>query len=136
MTNRTTKSATRRKTHTRVRRSALALLLFGVFAFPNGAVAATNDIFTVAGNGVRGSSGDGGLATNAQLNSPRAVAATANGGYLIADPVAQRVRRVSPAGRITTVAGTGVGGFSGDGGPATSAQLGTPIGVAATSDGG
>src|SRR5204863_6550748 len=102
MTNRTEKSDRRRKTHTRLRRSALAILLFGVFAAPSGAGAATNDIFTVAGSGVRGSSGDGGLATNAQLNGPRAVAPTADGGYLIADPTAQRVRRISPTGRITT----------------------------------
>jgi DNA-binding beta-propeller fold protein YncE len=96
--------------------------------------AATNNIFTVAGTSF-GLSGDGGPATAAQLNSPTGVAVTADGGYLIADGDNHRVRRVSPAGTITTVAGT-TGGLSGDGGPATAAQLSRPLGVAVTADGG
>jgi DNA-binding beta-propeller fold protein YncE len=108
----------------------------GVFAFPPGAVAATNNIFTVAGIGGQAFSGDGGPATAAQLDVPVAVAATSDGGFLIADAGGQRVRRVSPAGTITTVAGTGTVGFSGDGGAATAAELDDPIGVAATTDGG
>ena len=55
------------------------------------------------------------------MNAPRGVVALPDGGFLIADSNNQRVRRVSPAGTITTVAGTGTQGFSGDGGPATSA---------------
>jgi len=83
-----------------------------------------------------GVSGDGGPATSAELSSPFGVAVTADGGFLIADSGSQRVRKVSAAGTITTVAGTGTYGFSGDGGPATSAQLKPPYGVAETADGG
>jgi hypothetical protein len=95
-------------------------------------------ITTVAGTGTPGFSGDGGPATAAQLgqNSPYSVAVTADGGILIGDEVNRRVRRVSPSGIITTVAGTGVQGSSGDGGAATAAQLNTPMGVAPTPDGG
>jgi NHL repeat len=101
------------------------------------APAATNNIFTVAGSGTQqGFSGDGGPATAAQLNGPQGIAATADGGYLIADFSNHRVRRVSPAGIITTVAGTGTAGFSGDNGPASMAQLNSPSGVATTGDGG
>jgi hypothetical protein len=96
--------------------------------------AATNNVFTVAGS-TFGFSGDGGLSTAAQLGTPFGVAATADGGFLIADTFNHRVRRVSPDGTITTVAGT-TRGFSGDGGPAIAAQLDGPLGVAATADGG
>jgi hypothetical protein len=93
-------------------------------------------ITTVAGTGVKGFSGDGGPATAARISAPRGMCATPDGGYLIADSDNQRVRRVSPDGTITTVAGTGVKGFSGDGGPATSARLNLPFGVAALPGGG
>jgi NHL repeat len=100
------------------------------------AVAApTHHIHTVAGGGA-GGLGDGGLATDAELDSPSGIAATADGGYLIADTSQNRVRKVSPQGVITTVAGDGTGGTGGDGGPATAAQLNAPVGVAATADGG
>ena len=113
--------------------TVVAVLL--ALAWAPGALAATNNIFTVAGTGTAGFSGDGAAATGAQLHGPLGVAATADGGFLIAD-VGNRIRRVSPAGTITTVAGTGTAGFSGDGGPATAAELFTPTGVAATADGG
>lgn len=93
-------------------------------------------ITTIAGTGVTGYSGDGGPATLAQISSPRGIAALPDGGFLIPDSDNQRVRRVSPDGTITTVAGTGVRGFSGDGGPATGAELDEPFGVAPTPDGG
>jgi hypothetical protein len=93
-------------------------------------------ITTVAGTGAAGYSGDGGAATTARLSWPIDVEPTADGGFLIADLGNKRVRRVSPAGLITTVAGTGQGGSQGDGGPATSARLGAPTGVAVTTDGG
>jgi glucose/arabinose dehydrogenase len=93
-------------------------------------------ISTVAGTGTAGYSGDGGPATSAQLSWPIDVEPTADGGFLIADLGNKRVRRVSPAGLITTVAGTGQGGSQGDGGPATSARVGSPTGVAVTADGG
>jgi hypothetical protein len=112
--------------------SAAVLLLLWAPAAP----AATSNIFTVAGNGTLGFGGDDDLATEAQLSAPQAVAATADGGYLIADTGNNRVRRVSPAGIITTVAGNGTAGFSGDDGPATEAQLDFPSGVATTADGG
>lgn len=81
-------------------------------------------ITTVAGNGVAGFSGDGGPAINAQLNQPQGVAVDAAGNVYIADAYNSRVRRVNPAGTITTVAGDGVARFSGDGGPASAASLG------------
>ncbi len=87
-------------------------------------------ITTVAGNGTPGFSGDGGPATSAQLSSPLGVGVDSAGNLFIADPSNHRIRKVSPGGIITTVAGNGTGGFSGDGGPASSAQLGFPTGVA------
>ncbi|UUY05236.1 hypothetical protein LRS13_06865 [Svornostia abyssi] len=90
---------------------------------------------TVAGTGIPGFSGDGGPATAAQLNSPRDVAVAPDGSILIVDSFDHRVRRVDPAGVISTVAGTGTPGFSGDGGPATAAQLRFPEGVAVAGDG-
>jgi hypothetical protein len=99
-------------------------------------VSPSGTMTTVAGNGVEGFSGDGGSATAAKLDLPVDVAATRDGGFLIADYGNDRIRRVSASGTITTVAGTGADGFSGDGGPATSAKLGFPDSVSATADGG
>ena len=91
----------------------------------------TGVITTVAGNGTFGFSGDGGPATSASLNFPEGLAVDSSGNLFIAEHPNERVRRVDVAtGIITTVAGTGVKGFSGDGGPATSAQLNTPFGLA------
>jgi len=92
-------------------------------------------ITTVAGNGQAGFSGDGGPATAAHLNCPHSVAIGADGSLLIADYHNHRIRRVGPDGRITTVAGNGESGFSGDGGPATAARLNYPPGVAIGADG-
>ncbi len=92
-------------------------------------------ISTVAGNGNRGFSGDGGPATSAQLYRPRGVAVDSAGNLFIADGWNYRVRKVTPDGVISTVAGNGRPGFSGDGGPATSAQLGRPNGVVADTAG-
>ena len=86
-------------------------------------------ITTVAGNGVGGFGGDGVLATNAMLNYPSGVAVSARGELYIADQDNNRVRRVSTEGIITTLAGTGTAGFSGDGGPATQAALARPEAV-------
>jgi hypothetical protein len=96
-------------------------------------VASDGTITTVAGGGA---GGDGGPATTASLTKPSGVALTADGGYLIADTYDHRVRRVDPAGTITTVAGTGAAGVTGDGGPATSATLNRPTRVAVEPDGG
>ena len=95
---------------------------------------ATNGIITtVAGTGTAGFSGDGGAATSARLNSPTDIAFDSAGNFFIADFFGNRVRKVATNGIITTVAGTGTAGFSGDGGAATSAQLNSPYGVAVDS---
>ena len=86
-------------------------------------------ITTVAGNGMFGFSGDSGPATSAQLDFPVDVAVDTAGNLYIADLGNHRIRRVSPSGIITTVAGNGTPGFAGDGGPATSASLYSPHGV-------
>ena len=99
-------------------------------------VSPTGVITTVAGTGIQGFSGDGGLATAARLSIPFAVAPTADGGFLIADIENERIRRVSADGVITTVAGNGIAGFSGDGGPATAASLHHPHAVLSLPDGG
>src|ERR1035437_6563051 len=91
-------------------------------------------ITTVAGNGTQGFSGDNGPPTIAQLNGPSGVAVDAAGSLYIADTYNHLVRKVSN-GVITTVAGNGTQGFSGDNGPATSAQLGFPEGLAVDSAG-
>jgi len=91
----------------------------------------TGFISTFAGTGAAGFSGDGAAATSAQLNFPRGVAVDGAGNVFIADTFNHRVRRVDAGtGFISTFAGTGTAGFSGDGGGATGAQLNSPIGVA------
>ena len=87
-------------------------------------------ITTVAGNGISGFSGDGGPATSASLTNPFGVALDGTGNLFIADEGNFRIRKVDTSGIITTVAGNGSSGFSGDGGPATSASLTNPFGVA------
>ncbi|MGV3561363.1 NHL domain-containing protein [Larkinella arboricola] len=84
-------------------------------------------ITTIAGiRGVRGFSGDGGLATSAQLYDPADVAIDAQGNIYISDTGNYRIRKIDPNGIITTIAGTGEQGYSGDGGPATQASLFSP----------
>ena len=86
-------------------------------------------ISTIAGNGNSGYSGDNILAVNAWLSDVTGLALDAASNLYIADASNRRVRKVTPAGMISTVAGTGVEGFSGDGGPAINAQLGRPTSV-------
>ncbi len=93
-------------------------------------IAPDGSISTAAGTGVKGSLGDGGLAINAQLMSPRNVAVDAAGNLYISEFEGHRIRRVTPDGKISTVAGTGVAGFRGDGGLAVNAQIGYPAGLA------
>src|SRR5207237_4104144 len=107
-----------------------------VFAgFAADAFAQTTTITTVAGNGTAGYSGDGGPATSAQLNAPFGVAVDGGGNIYISEWSNHRVRKVSASGVITTIAGVGIGGFGGDGGPATDAALNSPEGVAVDSAG-
>ena len=104
------------------------------------------DIYTVAGDGTAGFSGDGGPATRASLNFPRGVAVDGSGNLVIADGASNRIRVVAAtagtfygqsmtAGDIYTVAGDGTAGFSGDGGPATRAAFSSPEGVAVDGSG-
>ncbi|MGH8990323.1 MAG: hypothetical protein ACRDZ7_02210 [Acidimicrobiia bacterium] len=92
---------------------------------------ATGLITLVAGTGDQGKAGDGGPATEAQLVEPRTLAVGPDGSVYIAEPKAHRLRRVDPQGVISTFAGTGRAGFSGDGGPADGAALNFPRGVGA-----
>ncbi|MBV9613242.1 MAG: choice-of-anchor D domain-containing protein, partial [Acidobacteriaceae bacterium] len=92
--------------------------------------AATGVITTIAGNGTAGYSGDGGQAASAQLNSPNSVAVDTQGNVFIADESNKRIRKVDPSGIITTYAGNGTGGSTGDGGIATAASLDFPATVA------
>ena len=115
--------------------ACLAIAVAGL-ALGGSALGAGHTISTIAGNGSQGFDGDGGAAVDAALNAPESVAATLDGGYLIADKENNRIRRVSPDGTIRTVAGTGSAGFNGDGLAATSAMLNKPQGVAPLLDGG
>jgi uncharacterized protein (TIGR03437 family) len=98
-------------------------------------VSTNGTIATVAGNGTSGYSGDGGLATSAEVASPEGVAVDAAGNLYIADTYNYRVRMVSASGTIATVAGNGSFGYSGDGGPATSATFGYPYAVCTDASG-
>ena len=92
--------------------------------------ASTGYISTIAGNGTAGFSGDGGAATSAKLNSPSYVSVDASGNFYIADQSNNRIRKVTVStGNISTVAGNGTAGYSGDGGAATSAELNAPASV-------
>lgn len=130
----------RRRTSPRSRAVA-ALLVTAVTALaPVGSRAVTGSggagtITSVAGATVDsrqyGVSGDGGPASSAQLYHPRAIAFDGSGNAYIADTLNQRIRKIDTDGTITTVAGTGVAGYGGDGGPAGQAQLHDPRAVAA-----
>ena len=113
--------------------TGIALLNTGIFVADYGDQCIREDVAglvnKVAGNGLASYSGDGGPAASAALNYPTGVAAEPSGTFYISDYVNHRIRIVS-GGTINTFAGTGVPGFSGDGGPAASAQLYNPTGVA------
>src|ERR1035438_4237489 len=94
----------------------------------------TGILTLIAGNGTYGFSGDNGAAANAQLAAPNGVAVDIAGNLYVADGNNLRVRKVSN-GIITTVAGNGTGGYSGDNGPAVGAQLSYPSGVAVDTSG-
>jgi uncharacterized protein (TIGR03437 family) len=92
-------------------------------------VAPNGVISTIAGTGVAGFAGDQGPATQARLSNPQSVAVDNDGNIYVADTDNHRIRRISPAGVITTVAGIGVAGFNGNLRPALGAQLNHPAGL-------
>jgi sugar lactone lactonase YvrE len=94
----------------------------------------TGLVRTVAGTGAAGSAGDGGPATQARISGPRMIVLDSVGNLYIADSFNHRIRRVGTNGVITTVAGTGVAGFAGDGGAATRARVREPRGIALADD--
>jgi sugar lactone lactonase YvrE len=98
-------------------------------------VGADGTIATIAGTGQEGFSGDNGPGSNAMIAFPRGLATDLRGNLYIADSGNFRVRRLAPDGTITTFAGSGIDGFSGDGGPATLAQMRMPRGLATDSAG-
>ncbi len=87
-------------------------------------------ITTIAGTGTPGFNGDGIAATAAQLSSNWGLAVDASGNVYVADQTNNRIRKINTSGIVSTVAGSGVAGFYGDGGPATDAKLNNPIGIA------
>ncbi|NDC42592.1 MAG: hypothetical protein EBZ77_13770, partial [Chitinophagia bacterium] len=93
-------------------------------------VSASGIITTVAGSGTNGYSGDGGAATAAQLGYPRCFVVDTTGNLFIADYANQVIRKVNTSGIISTFAGTGSTGYTGDGGPASAATFNTPYGIA------
>ena len=95
----------------------------------------TSVITSLAGTGVSGSSGDGGLAISANLNTPAGIAIGADSSIFVTEFSGNRIRRIKQDGTIATIAGTGVAGFSGDNGLATSANISNPAGITVGSDG-
>jgi sugar lactone lactonase YvrE len=92
-------------------------------------------IATLAGDGVLGYSGDGGSAISAAINNPFSMAVDKAGNVYISDQNNHRIRKVDTFGTITNIAGTGVGGYDGDGAPATAKELYYPAGIAVDSGG-
>jgi putative salt-induced outer membrane protein YdiY len=90
---------------------------------------ASGIISTFAGNGIASFSGDGGQATAAELKTPTEITFDATGNAYIADDANNRIRKVNTSGVISTFAGNGVAGFSGDAGQATAAELHSPVDV-------
>ena len=115
----------------------LAMVALAGLGGPAGASAAVPapTLKLLAGTGVPGYLGDGGPAVGAQLDAPMGVAVDAAGDVLVAD-LSNRIRKITPDGIVTTVAGSGIAGFAGDGGPATNAQLNHPTGVVVDAAGG
>lgn len=92
-------------------------------------------ITTVAGTGSFGSTGDGGPATSAKIAAPHGLVVAPDGTAFFSEDGGARIRKIAPDGTISTYAGTGVAGFSGDEGPAVQAQLSRPLGLALGRDG-
>ncbi len=107
------------------------VLLLGFYAIP----ATGQVITTIAGTGTAGFSGDGVPATTATIQSTYDLVADGSGNVYSLHDNGHRIRRIDPAGTITTFAGTGTAGFSGDGGVATAAQFNIPVGMAMDASG-
>jgi hypothetical protein len=112
-------------------------LFLGFLAILMSGIAGAQTILTVAGDGTAAYGGDGGMSTLAKVNSPHGVATDAAGNVYVADYNNHRIRKISTTGVITTIAGTGFGGYlaSQDGGPATAAWIRWPIGIAVNASG-
>lgn len=106
-------------------------MLFGAVSPPSSALV---PVLPCSGDSNETLCGDGGPATDASLLRPEAVATDQRGGFLIADTANEAIRRVLPDGIITTVAGLGTAGYSGDGGPARVAELNDPVDVSSADD--
>lgn len=93
-------------------------------------VTPTGTISTIAGTGTSGFSGDGGLATTAEFNGANGIAVDTSGNIYVTDFNNNRIRKINSAGIITTIAGNGTSGYTGDGGSATSAEISWVGGIA------
>ncbi len=107
----------------------------GTYAASATGVTPSSALSTVAGVGTDGDTGDGGAATSAQLGPPVGIVVDASGNRYVSDPEHHLVRKITAAGVISTFAGTGIDGNSGDGNPATAAKLGAPGALAVDSQG-
>jgi hypothetical protein len=106
----------------------LAFIFFMSTAIVN--VLCSQIIYTIAGNGVAGYNGDQISSSSAQVGGPTGIAIDTAGNIFFCDQTNNRIRKITPNGMITTIAGTGVGGFSGDGGPALNAKIAWPYDIA------
>lgn len=113
---------------TSLRQSALIIAVLST-CLAISPMAVAQEVKTFAGNGIAEFSGDGGPSTNAGLNRPIEVVVDASGNIYFSDFFNHRIRKITPSGIISTIAGNGTIGSSGDGGPATDASLSYPIGV-------
>lgn len=95
----------------------------------------SGNLTLIAGTGMKGFSGDGAAATSAMLNQPSGIALDGAGNVYISDTQNHRIRMVNTSGTISTIAGTGTSGYSGDGNSATTAQLNSPSGIAVDTSG-
>ncbi len=109
---------------------AMASISFASTLFASANVhAQTGNITTVVGNGTAAYSGEGVVAVSSAVNHPAELVIDGSGNTYFSELNSNRIRKVSPSGIITTIAGTGVAGYSGDGGPATAARLNMPFGI-------
>ncbi|MGC3947324.1 MAG: hypothetical protein QM762_22880 [Chryseolinea sp.] len=97
--------------------------------------ASNGNIYTYAGTGTAGYSGDNGPASAAKLSSPTRICLDASGNLYIADHGNHVIRKIDSSGTITTIAGKGTPGYSGDGGKAVAAEFSSPFGIAVDHDG-